>query len=244
MAPWLRGFIVGKEKTADGRKHWQGYVEFKAKQRPMEIFKRDVFWRTAHWEKAKGNRQQNVAYCSKEGDFVSNGLQVPKPIRTITELRPWQQGIEDMVREEADDRSIHWYWEETGGVGKSAMVKYLAVKHGAMVCAGKAADMKYGIRAWMEAHDGCWPEIVIFDVPRSQAEYLSYQGVEEIKNGCFFSQKYEGGMVLTNPPHVLVFANSLPDMSKWSRDRVVLHDLNPAGPPRQPGYAAGFFVGN
>ena len=51
--------------------------------------------------------------------------------------------------------------------------------------------------------------------------------IEEIKNGCFASSKYESKMVIMNSPHILCFANELPDTQKLSRDRWNLHDLNP-----------------
>ena len=43
--------------------------------------------------------------------------------------------------------------------------------------------------------------------------------MEAIKNGCFFSGKYESGMVRFNSPHILVFANEPPERTKLSQDR-------------------------
>uniref|UniRef100_UPI004049B2EE hypothetical protein n=7 Tax=Pseudomonadati TaxID=3379134 RepID=UPI004049B2EE len=65
-----------------------------------------------------------------------------------------------------------------------------------------------------------------FDIPRSQLDYLSYTGIEEVKNGCFFSSKYESEMVLYNSPHIIVFANEEPTYHKLSSDRWNVVDLN------------------
>jgi hypothetical protein len=64
------------------------------------------------------------------------------------------------------------------------------------------------------------PKIVLIDIPRStNTDFLSYQGIEEIKNMFFFSGKYEGGMVCGKPPHMFIFANEYPNTNKCSQDR-------------------------
>jgi len=211
----------GLEVGEKGTPHLQGWIEFKTKARPMQVFGIPRI----HWEGMKGTVQDSINYCSKDGNYWAHGHKIPKPIRVITELRPWQEEVVKMVSSEADDRTINWYWEKTGGVGKSALCKLLCHKHDAIVCSGKAADMKYMI-ATMYKEKGYFPEIVIFDVPRSSLNYLSYTGIEEIKNGCFASTKYESGMVVMNSPHVIVFANELPDFSAMSADRWNVIDLN------------------
>ena len=131
----------------------------------------------------------------------------------------------EMVQLRAHDRQIFWYVDQEGGKGKSALTKLLCAKHAAICMAGKAGDMKHGMMTVKEK-SGCGPRIVILDCPRTQdLNYISYQGVEEIKNGCFFSSKYEGGMYLDNPPHVLVFSNHFPDEMKLTKDRWVIKEI-------------------
>lgn len=220
MAPKSEGFIFGREIGDSGTHHIQGYIEFTSKCRPLEI---KEIPKKIHWEKAKGDREANVKYCSKDGNFVSSDRKFkPAPvIKNITVLRPWQQEVVDIIKEEPDDRTIHWFWDSNGGIGKSKLVKYLCIKHDALVAAGKAADMKY-----MVTQQELAPELVIFDVPRDCLQYISYTGIEEIKNGCFASSKYESKMFIMNSPHVLVFANEPPNMEKMSMDRWNIHDLN------------------
>lgn len=196
-----------------GTPHLQGWLEFKTKMRPTS-----VFGKGAHWEKMKGKMHQNDAYCGKEEDYFFWGYKRPKPLKLIRDLRPWQQDVLDIVEQEPDDRTINWFYEETGGVGKTSLCKLLCAEHGAIICSGKAADMKYLIVEYHK-NEGFWPSCVIFDVPRSSMGYLSYTGIEEVKNGLFASTKYECSMVVMNSPHVLVFANCEPDYEAMSTDR-------------------------
>jgi len=59
----------------------------------------------------------------------------------------------------------------------------------------------------------------VFDIPRTNIDYLNYEAIESIKNGCFFSGKYECTQVIMNCPHVIIFANSPPLEHKLSIDR-------------------------
>lgn len=72
---------------------------------------------------------------------------------------------------------------------------------------------------------GSWPSIIIYDIPRTQLDYVNYDALEKLKNGMAMSGKYEGGIILMPNPHVVVFANRPPDESKLSSDRWVIHEI-------------------
>ena len=211
-------FIIGKEVGESGTPHLQGYCEFNKSIRPLSL----KVTQKIHWEKCKGNREQNVLYCSKESVFIKYGF--PKEVSVIDNLKPWQAEVVKIIDEEPDDRTIHWYYDGKGGIGKSALVKLLCLKYGAVMTCGKSADMKYMIVKYNEKN-GNYPSIVIIDVPRSKVGFLNYAGLEEIKNGCFCNTKYECDMVVMNSPHVLVFANEPPDYDKMSMDRWKVTEL-------------------
>lgn len=225
--------FAGLEIGDEGTPHLQGYLESDKKVRPIETCQE---WsKKCHWEIAgkraksrspKWIRQCNVGYCTKDGKWENFGQEMPRLQKEMDLLKPeqfypWQKRLYDALMEKPDNRTILWLWEETGNVGKSAFCKYLCCKKDALLCSGKAADMKYMI-VETNKKDGIFPEIVCFDVPRSSLGYISYTGMEEIKNGLFASTKYESAMCAMPNPHVVVFANERPDVSKMSGDRWVV----------------------
>ena len=172
------GFF-NKEVGKSGTPHLQGYIEFLKKGRPLNLFPDG-----AHWAKAKGNKDQNYKYCSKDcvtADMTFNfGFKLKKTIKVIEVLRPWQQAIEDLFLEEPDDRTINWYYERTGNIGKSAFTKYMVVKHQALMCAGgKYSDIMNLV--FNQDMDECTG--IIFDIPRDHRGNISYSSIESIKNG-------------------------------------------------------------
>lgn len=77
-------YVIGLEicpKTLN--KHLQGFVEFKKKERPLTRFAK-VF-PGIHFEKTKGTVNDNIKYCSKEGDYIVQGYEVVKPF-TVKEI--------------------------------------------------------------------------------------------------------------------------------------------------------------
>lgn len=212
----IKRYIWQSEMGAEGTPHLQGYIEFDKKKRPKESIKLN----SIHWEVCR-DIKASIKYCSKEDTWTGErwaNIKYEKPIKIIENLYSWQKDIIDIVASSPDDRIINWYWEPVGNVGKSTFCKYLAVKFDALVLSGKGADCKYAIIKWYDKY-GYYPDLIIYDVPRSYVEYINFESLESIKNGLFFSGKYESGQVVMNCPHVFVFANSLPDTSQMSADR-------------------------
>lgn len=222
-------FVFQEETGETGTIHYQGCCRF-PNQRRFNMVKALISSR-AHLEKARGRWKSNVRYCSKDdsrtGDRWTNlseefiascHPEVPVPPRDPLEgvqLYPWQQEVMDLVEDAPDDRRIWWIYEEEGNAGKTTMAKHLCLtKPGAIYVGGKASDIKYAVQQMKVK-----PRLILWDIPRSMEQFVSYQGIEEVKNGIFFSGKYEGGMVLYDPPHVFVFANFPPDRYKLSLDR-------------------------
>ncbi len=228
LDPVAEKYIFQKEIGESGYEHYQGYVMFKKKLRPKSLLPKQV-----HWEKARSPKHA-AAYCAKDEtaviplERVVKNIKIPRPLQKITYsiLRDWQKKLADKFKEPAEmfDRKIHWYWEEEGNIGKSVLCKYFVDQREAIIISGKGNDCLYGIQQYVEKN-GEGPEIIIMDIPRSIGEYVSYNALESAKNGCFFSGKYEGGMVRYNTPHLIVFSNEEPYYEKMSSDRWIVERI-------------------
>lgn len=214
-------FIFQKETGKEGTKHLQGYIVLNKKTRITEFKKYEIL-RTCHFEKCKGNEKQNILYCSKE-DTRDEGTEpycynitIPKKLKIIKDLHKWQQFVVDIIKKEPDERFIYWFYDRKGNIGKSSLAKYLCYHHKALfIDEGKKSDLMN------LAFNTNWDETncVILDVPRENGNMISYKSLESIKNGMICNTKYETGMKLFNAPHIIVFANSPPDIRKMSLDR-------------------------
>lgn len=208
-------FIFGEEVGESGTPHLQGFVEFKKKCRPLSICES---FKKAHWEKARGNVIENAIYCSKGNNIKKLNIIIPKKVEIINPIYKWQINILNIIENYKADRTINWFWEEVGGIGKTEFCRYLVVKHNAIILGGKGSDMKYAVLEYVKTH-GSYPELIVFDIPRSSKKWLSYTGIEEIKNALFFSNKYEAAQCVGNKPCVIVFANFEPEYDLLSKDR-------------------------
>ena len=204
-------YIIGKEKGEKGTPHLQGYIELEKKMRLSEV---KTLCKRIHFEKTKGTQEDNIKYCSKEGDYIIKGLKVKKPLKLIQkeQLYNWQKEIIEIIEKEPDDRKVYWYWCEKGRSGKTSFAKYLSYHYQAIPIEGKKNDILFCAAEYES-------ELYIFDFERSMEEYISYGAIEKIKNGYYMCSKYESKPIIRNPPHVIIFANFEPDKSQLSLDR-------------------------
>lgn len=202
--------IVGNETGKSGETpHLQGFVYFKERIRPIGLLPKET-----HWAKARGNDEENYKYCSKEGTFESWGY--PPPIKVLEPVG-WQVQLDQELMGEPIKRRINWYWGPAN-CGKTEFAKWCVIKRGAIMVGGKSSDMKYAIADWLKKHKET-PRLVILDIPFCKQEYISYEGLEQVKNMLFFSSKYESSMVCGNPPHVVVLANREPSYHMMSEKK-------------------------
>lgn len=183
---------------------------------------------TAHIEKSRC-WAASKKYCEKletaTGDASdSKNIAKCKDPLEGKELYDWQKEVIAIISEEPDDRTIHWFVDIEGCKGKTTLAKHLCLKdENCLYLGGKCADMKYGIFKRIE--QGKKVRTIIIDLVRSMETYVSWDGMESIKNGIFYNNKYESTMVLYDNPHVIVFANFEPDYTKLSADRWAVHEL-------------------
>lgn len=213
----IKEYVIGQEMGEKGTPHLQGWIKFSKRLRPMETFKE---FKTIHWEKAKGSKEENINYCSKDGKYETN-CDIEEPLKIIEsdKLYAWQIDIVNIVKETPDERTIYWFWEPEGCAGKTTLAKYLSHHYRAVPVSGKRNDVLY---VAAEFKSKCY----IFDLERTMEEFVSYAAMEKIKDGYFMCSKYESKPVIRNSPHVICFANFAPDTSKLSKDRWKIRKLS------------------
>lgn len=189
----------------------------------------------AHIEKAM-NWNACLNYCKKlktfNGKIREVQLEEPDKLNVCTfdpmenlELKDWQILIKKIIAEKPDARTIYWFWEPDGGVGKTTFVKSLIINCSDYIyISGKVADIKYGITKYILDRKKA-PKVIFMNVPRS-VEHISYNGLEQVKDGIFYNTKYESGMVRYDYPHVIVFANEEPSLEMMSVDRWKIIRIN------------------
>lgn len=197
-------FRVQEEQGEAGTLHLQGFIHCKKRIRPIETFS----CKRIHWEKCRSPKHARE-YCCKEesatGNYILDSIE---PIELIKPDRPWQLAVIQML-EQKPNRMINWFWEPIGGAGKTTLCRWLVAKKDALYISGKSTDCKYAVVSYHEQKKK-YPKIVLWNIPRTHKDHISYDAVESIEDGLFFSGKYECTSVLMNHPHVFVFANFEP----------------------------------
>lgn len=216
-------YIFGEEIGGNtGTPHLQGVLRFKNPRQwkgVCEMLKNNFTEPCTNWN-------ASLNYCSKDGRTYTNiqkkMTRKERQLEKYNEViwREWQKEIIDIIHEEPDSRTIHWYYEREGNKGKSFLAKYLVLKYDAIISDGKKDNVFNQVKLWLDTHEQTEdPKLIILDCPRYNKEHINYGVLEQLKNGMIYSGKYEGGICIFNNPHVIIFSNEEPDYEKMSRDR-------------------------
>lgn len=137
----------------------------------------------------------------------------PKPKCPDICLYEWQKPFVALVQLDPHPRQIWFVVDPKGNGGKSTFCTYLEALHDnvQVMKPGRKMDMAYD---FIEE-----TRILLMDCPRSRADVLQYDFLEEVKDGRVFSTKYEPVTKRPGPCHVIVFMNEPPDRTKLSLDR-------------------------
>ena len=108
-------YIIGKEIGESGTPHLQIYMNMNKKCRFTQIKKMNE---RLHIEVCRGSELQNIKYCSKDGNYVSN-MEVAKPLLKMERgmMREEQLEICDRFIEDENQlfgRKINWFYESPG----------------------------------------------------------------------------------------------------------------------------------
>lgn len=150
--------------------------------------------------------------------------------------RDWQQACLNLICNElqnANNRAVHWWYEEEGASGKSHLAGYLQLQYNALYLeAGRKADLAYTFQNAISLRD---VPIVVCDFVRttqpSEDGHLTgnatsnnflhnvFAFLEAIKNGRLLVTKYQSRSIVFKPPVVICFANWQPPKETMSKDR-------------------------
>lgn len=230
LTDWLQlnclDFAAQREIGENGTKHIQFAMKFKNARSfaaLKKLFPKVHFEKSRNWEMAKN-------YCkkidSRDGDPVIKQHRHVKDPLSGKELYDWQIELLESIKEEPDDRTINWIYDEIGNAGKTSLAKHLCLSYPneCLYMAGKASDIKYGVFKFLQNEKNNL-RVCMFDFTRSIEGFISYEAIESIKNGIFYNTKYESEMCLFDPPHIIIFANWFPETEKLSLDRWNIIDL-------------------
>ena len=204
-----------------GNHHMQGRMKLKVKERLTGVEKKFPGW---HLSITSTENVNNNYYVTKEdtrirGPWSSSDVEIyiPRQVREIVQLHPWQDYIlKD--RDIWDTRHINIIIDTKGNIGKSTLVTYGG-------CKGLSRKIPYSndfrdiMRMVMDAPTS---KLYLFDLPKALKKEHLYQffaGVEEIKNGYAYDDRYSFKEKYFDCPNIWIFTNTAPDRLMLSADR-------------------------
>lgn len=223
-----------REKGAStGFEHFQGRFSLKVKARLTAVAKKFPGWHLSVTSKVNAG---NNFYVTKEDTRIEGPWSsedevttyIPRQIREIKQLYPWQeQVIADAEADRFDTRSINVIVDTSGNHGKSILKTWIEVK-GIGCALPYANDYRDLMRAVM---DRPTRRLYIVDMPRAikkEQLFQFYSGIEDIKNGVAWDDRYHFRQKFFDCPNIWVFTNTIPDFSLLSRDRWILWHFGPS----------------
>lgn len=213
--------------SLNGTKHLQGRISLKTKQRLQGVVK--MFPAGWHWSVTSNENRDNAFYVTKEETRVAGPwadtdeeIYIPRQIRGI-ELYPWQsQVIKDS--ETFNSRTVNVIIDTKGNIGKSTLKTYIGANR-----IGRAIpfvnDFKDIMRIIMDTSK---MKLYVIDMPRAlrKTELNNFwAGIEELKNGYAWDDRYKFREQYFDSPAVWILTNEIPDTSLLSRDRWRFHRI-------------------
>lgn len=206
------------EKGAkSGKEHYQGRVSLKLKSRTPERLGDIRYFVTSNI-----NSDNDFYVCKDEtridGPWRDDDVYIPKQIREITELFPWQKEVIERCQK-WEPRLVNVIIDKDGCIGKSILV-------GKICCELKCGRSIPPLANYKELMGMvmCMPvsKCYLIDMPRAldkskQEEF--YSAIEKIKDGHVWDNRYNFKERWFDSPAVWVFCNKKPNCQLLSVDR-------------------------
>lgn len=217
-------WVFQKEEGESGYIHFQGRVSLKVKARMPKTDK------TIHWSPTSKENADNDFYVTKEDTRIEGPWSdkdkvryIPRQVREIETLYPWQEHI-IADRLIWDTRTINIIHDKDGNKGKSTLKTYIGAHE-----FGRALPFSNDFKDIMRmVMDTPKTSLYIIDIPRALRKDQLFQffaGVEEIKNGYAFDDRYHFKEEYFDCPNIWIFMNVIPDREYLSRDRWRLWEI-------------------
>lgn len=215
---WVFQHEAGDET---GKEHLQGRMHLKVRDRFSGLAKKFKGW---HFSITSNAAKDDFFYVEKSDTRIGGPWSSKDPIPMALPddlvglvLRPWQQYIVDHSKDK-DWRSVNIIIDKAGNCGKSTLAKYCGF-NGIGRMLPFANDFRDLSRMVMDTPTST---LYLIDIPRGIPKKnlaLFYAGIESLKNGYAFDDRYNFREKYFTCPNVWVFTNVVPDKSLLSADR-------------------------
>ena len=139
--------------------------------------------------------------------------------------RRFQVQLDEILATRATRRSLHWIVCPTGGTGKSTWSGYMERQDKLLNIPSSLMDNPKDVMQFMMSFKPYGAYVI--DCPRAMtSKKVFYQTLENVADGRLYDTRYKGKRRHQSPPHVIVFANSVPDVGMMSTDRWNIGVLN------------------
>lgn len=209
------------EQGEGGYRHYQCRISLVKKQRIKPVIETFAEFK-AHVSPTSAKNMGNDFYVMKEdtrveGPWTNVKIFIPRDVRKMTQLFPWQEKMLELIKIE-EDRIIHYIYDPNGNNGKSSFVRYCDVYgHGKFIPPiNDAKDVCQAVCCLGEQK--CY----FLDMPRSMPKdklQSLYAAIEQVKSGSVYDTRYKLKQLIMDPPNVVIFGNQMPNIELLSVDR-------------------------
>ncbi len=225
---WCKKWAFQKERGEEtGYLHWQVRLHLMKKKTPKAALEEVPI--KGKWSiTSKGVHQKtSFNYVMKadtrvDGPWTNKDYVVPqKKTRQLREYllkerHPWQVSMEAIIQQ-WDDRKINYIQDVRGCNGKSMFVEYMNFKE----LAKRLPPKKCAQDLLRAAYDMPDSRCYMVDMPRAmKKDNLSefYAGMETLKDGWVYDDRYAWKSRYMDRPNIVVFANTEPVRECWTDD--------------------------
>jgi len=230
MTRFCKRWVFQKEKgSVTGFEHYQCRFSLHKKMRMNQILALVELEGISVW--LTPTHVKDFSYVMKEdtrmeGPWSDKDLLIPRHLRDNPKWYPYQEVLNQYIKDPIDQRKILVIVDKDGCTGKSFWTCWWGVRT-ELLRIPVMNDYKDICRIVMDQDIA---ETYVIDMPRAMDKkhlHNFYSAIEDVKNGYVFDDRYEYKSKYFDIPRVIVFTNTEPDQKWLSLDRWDLRYINP-----------------